>query len=81
MNSHDNLDKEAKALEDQRDTARNTATRAGDLGGKMGSAVSIFQVALALGTICLVTKKKPLWYLSLAVAALATIKMIAVWMN
>lgn len=73
--------KKAQDLEKERDTDRNSATRSGELGGKMGSAVSIYQVALALGSICLVTKKKPLWFLSMAVAALATIKMILVWMN
>jgi hypothetical protein len=70
----------AKGLEKERDTARAIATRANKLGGYMGTAVSIFQIAIALGSICLVTKKKPLWYLSMALAVLATAKMIQAWL-
>jgi hypothetical protein len=72
---------DARKLEKQRDTSRDIATRANDLGGRMGSAVSIFQIALALGSICLVAKKRPLWYLSLAIAAVATFKMVRVWFS
>jgi hypothetical protein len=70
----------AKGLEKDRDTQGAVADRANKLGGYMGTAVSIFQIAIALGSICLVTKKKPLWYLSMAIAVLATIKMIQAWM-
>jgi hypothetical protein len=72
---------DAKALEEKRDTARISADRASTLGGRMGGAISIFQIAIALGSICLVTKKRPLWYLSLVLAAVATAKMIQVWMS
>jgi hypothetical protein len=72
---------DARKLEKQRDTSRDTATRANELGGRMGSAVSIYQIALALGSICLVAKKRPLWYLSLAIAAVATFKMAQVWFS
>ena len=70
----------AKGFEKERDTARALATRANKLGGYMGTAVSIFQIAIALGSICLVTKKKPLWYLSMALAVLATAKMVQAWL-
>jgi hypothetical protein len=73
--------KEAQELEGKRDTERATAARFSMLGGRMGSSVSIFQIALAVGSICLVTKRKPLWFLSMAIAAMATAKMVMVWLN
>jgi len=44
----------------------------------MGLAVSIFQISIAMGSICLVTKKKWLWYVSLLLAAAATVQMLVV---
>jgi hypothetical protein len=73
--------KDARDLETQREDARKIADRSSALGGKMGSAVSIFQISIAMGSICLVTKKKPLWYLSMLLAAFATFKMVLVWMS
>jgi DNA repair exonuclease SbcCD ATPase subunit len=74
------IKQDAEKLEAERDTAREAAARASKLGGKMGTAISVFQIAVALGSICLVTKKRPLWYLSLGLAGLATVRMILVWM-
>jgi hypothetical protein len=71
----------AEALEKQRDAARAAATRSSEKGGGMGMAVAIFQIAIAIGSICLVTKRKPLWYLSMALSALAVAKMVQVWMG
>ena len=68
----------AEALEKKRDTARDAATQASQHGGAMGTAVSVFQIAIALGSIAIVTKKRPLWYLALVFAALATVQMIYV---
>ena len=48
---------------------------------RMGTAIAIFQIAIAMGSICLVTKKRPLWYLALAFASLATAQMIQVWLK
>jgi len=73
--------KEARELETQGHEARAAADASSKLGGGMGSAVAIFQISIAMGSICLVTKKKWLWFLSMALAALATYKMAAVWMN
>jgi hypothetical protein len=39
------------------------------------------ELDVALGSICLVSKKPMLWYLSLALAVLATGKMIYVWLT
>ena len=72
---------EAKALEKQRDDARIAATLASERGGGMGMAVAVFQIAIALGSICLVTKKRPLWYFAMFLSFLATAKMIQVWLS
>jgi len=72
---------DAKKLEEQRDQARQSALIASQLGSRMGLAVSIFQISIAMGSICLVVKKKPLWYLSLLLACLAAAEMTRVWMS
>ena len=56
----------------------NTTYSAGFLGGQMGLAATLFQVGIAVGGVCLVMKKKELWYISLSLAALATLQMIRV---
>jgi hypothetical protein len=71
----------AKSLEQLRDDARKAADGASDRGSGMGLAVSIYQIAIAIGSICLVTKKKPLWFVSLVLAMLATLKMVWVWLG
>jgi hypothetical protein len=75
------IKKEAEQLEKQRNESRAVATSASEHGGGMGLAIAIFQISIALASICMVTKKRPLWYVSLVLAALATAKMIFVWMN
>ena len=77
----EDIKKGAEALEKKRDAAREAATRASEHGGRMGTAIAIFQIAIAMGSICLVTKKRPLWYLALAFAALASAQMIHVWLK
>lgn len=74
-------DIKAKALEfeAQRDTARQNATVASGKGGRMGLAISFFSVAVALASICLVTKKKPLWFAALILAGVALTEMILAW--
>jgi hypothetical protein len=71
----------AEGLEKKRDDARAAAMKSSEKGGGMGMAVAIFQIAIALGSICLVTKKRPLWYVALALSVVATAKMVQVWMN
>ena len=70
----------AEGLEKERDAARVAATVASEHGSGMGLAVAIFSIAVALASICLVTKKRPLWYLALLFGALATLEMIRVWL-
>ena len=65
---------QAKDLEKQRDTASAR-------GGKMGFAVSLLSVSIATASICTVTKKKPLWFVAMFMAALAVVKMVAAWLS
>ena len=67
---------EIKAKADALEKKRDNASRH---GGKMGLAVSLFTVAIATASICTVTKKKPLWFVSLAISAAAIIQMIIAW--
>jgi hypothetical protein len=69
---------EAEAKEAERDKARTAATESSMRGAAMGLATAIFQISIAMGSICLVAKKKWLWYVSLLLAALATVKMALV---
>jgi len=47
----------------------------------MGLAISFFSVSIAMASICLVTKKKPLWFLAIAFAAVAVAEMVTVWLK
>jgi hypothetical protein len=75
------IQEEARLLERKRDAARKSADEASRKAGSMGLAVSIYQIAIALGSICLVTKKRSLWYVAIAVAAVATAQMMQVWLS
>jgi hypothetical protein len=73
--------KEATDLEKESEKSVALATESSRHGSGMGSVVSLFQISIALGSICVVTKKKWLWHVSLLVAALATVRMVMVWMS
>ncbi len=68
----------AKKFETARDAARKTATSAAEHSRRMGLAITLFQIAIALGAMCLIVKKKPLWIVSTILGALATAQMIYV---
>ena len=70
--------KDATALEAKRDEARRLAERAGALGRKMGLASTLFQIGIAIGGVCLIVKKRWLWWVSLVIGALATLQMASV---
>ena len=72
---------EAKAheFEEKREAARAVANIASGKGGKMGLSISFFSVAVALASICTVTKKKPLWFVALFFAAVAISEMVMAW--
>ena len=66
------LQKIAKDFEEDRNTA-------GIKGKHMSLAVSLFSVAIAIASICLVTKKRPLWFISMGLAAFGIFEMILGW--
>jgi hypothetical protein len=68
----------AKKFEEARDDARKTATIAAEHSRQMGLAITLFQIAIALGAMCLIVKKKPLWIVSTILGGLATAQMIYV---
>ena len=72
--------KEAKAFEAKRDTARTLSTYFADCGREMGLSTTVFQIAIALGGVCLVVKKRWLWYVSMGAGALAAVLMFKVLM-
>jgi hypothetical protein len=68
----------AKAFETTRDSARATATVAAEHSRQMGLAITLYQIAIALGAMCLIVKRKPLWIASTLLGAGATVQMIYV---
>ena len=50
-------------------------------GGKMSLAASLLSVSIAVASICTVTKKKPLWFVAMLMAALAAFKMVDAWLT
>jgi hypothetical protein len=70
--------KEAKKFEATRDTARSLANYFADCGREMGLATTFFQIAIALGGVCLVVKKRWLWYASLGTGMVAAALMFKV---
>lgn len=56
----------AKRLEGERDEAARHS-------GPLGNGIAALQIAIALGSICVLTKKKPLFYASGAVGALGAV--------
>jgi L-lactate permease len=72
---------EADDLGNQRDAAQKIADAASAKGSKMGQAISLFSVAVAVASICLVTKKKPLWFMSMLLSAGAIYEMVRAFMD
>jgi len=69
---------QAKKFEEVRDAARKSATSAAEHSKQMGLSITLFQIAIALGAMCLIVKKKPLWFASMILGALALAQMIYV---
>ena len=69
---------EAKAFEVKRDAARAGAAYSSECGRGMGLSTTFFQIAIALGGVCLVVKKRWLWYCSLATGLVAAGQMFSV---
>ena len=69
----------AEKQQHERDQSRADADQASAHGSRMGSVVALYQVSIALGSVCLLTKKRSLWYLSLLLGLLSTLLMIQVF--
>jgi len=72
------ISQKAADFEKKRDGARELAAKASELGRKIGVASTLFQVAIAIGGVCLIVKKRWLWGVSLALGLLAVIQFIYV---
>ncbi|HVV71671.1 MAG TPA: DUF4337 domain-containing protein [Verrucomicrobiae bacterium] len=68
----------AKNYEAERDKARGLAAHAAEHSKRMGLAITLYQIAIATGAMCLIVKKKPLWAVSSVFAVLATAQMVFV---
>jgi hypothetical protein len=77
-NDKTNTMTKAKNFECARDDARKVATSAAEHSKQMGLAITLYQIAIALGAMCLIVKKKPLWIVSTILGAAATAQMIYV---
>jgi hypothetical protein len=62
---------EAKGLEKKRDDENAAADANGGTGAGLGTATLLFQVAVAIISICVVSKRKMLWYAALTLGAVA----------
>jgi hypothetical protein len=62
----------AEKFEGLRNTFRSDAEQMAALAAKFGKSAQTFQIGLAVGGLCLLSKKKWLWYITLGVAAAAT---------
>jgi hypothetical protein len=71
------ISNQAKAFEDKRDQARIGSTHSAELARQMGLATTLFQIAIALGGVCMVVKKKSLWFASMVPGAAAALQLIA----
>ena len=71
----------ATAYEKARDQARTLSGEAATRSQGIGLATTIFQIAIALGGVCLVVKKRWLWGASLLLGMLAAAKMVWVLFN
>jgi hypothetical protein len=74
IKDYDDRKADEKAKAESLEARRETASR---IGGKLGLAVSCISVAIATASLCMLTKKKPLWFCSMAFAAVAVFEMVA----
>jgi hypothetical protein len=66
----------AESFEAVRNSYRRDAEDQTALGARFGLAAQAFQIALAIGGICLLAKKRWLWYLTMLVSALAAARLV-----
>ncbi len=75
------FDKEKADIKTTAESFEKKRDLAGQRGGRMGLAVTIFSVAIATASICTVTKKKPLWFAAMAMAVCAIYEMVMSWLT
>ena len=68
----------AKQFEAARDAARDQASVSAEHSKGMGLSITLFQVAIAMGAMCLIVKKKPLWLAAMGFGSLAAAQMVYV---
>jgi len=68
-------EKEKAEIKGQAEALEKTRDLASKKGGYLGQAVSFFSVSIAIASICMVTKKKPLWFISMIIAFLGCLEM------
>jgi hypothetical protein len=66
-----------KEIADKLEKKRDYASKA---GGRMGMSISLFAVSIATASMCLLTKKKPLWLFAIALACVGVVYMVSVKM-
>jgi Tfp pilus assembly protein PilE len=71
---------QATAFEAQRDKARADAANWSRKGGGLGIAIAVFQIGIAIASVSMITKKKGLWVVALALGAAATAQMAYSWL-
>jgi hypothetical protein len=81
-NEQNDITVEAQKFEAKRNEARAAATLAADRAREMGLATTVFQIAIALGGVTLIMKKRWLWNVSLLTGVIAAMQMARVlwWM-
>jgi hypothetical protein len=62
---------QAERFETLRNRCRADAEAMAQLGAKFGKAAQMFQISLAIGGLCLLSKKKWLWFITLGMATVA----------
>ena len=72
------ISSQAKGFEDKRDQARIGSTHSADLARKLGLAATLFQISIALGGVCMVMKKKSLWFASMVPGIAGAVQLVAV---
>ena len=72
-------DKEKADIRAKAEHLEKVRDDAGKRGRKMGLAVSYLTVAIAVASICTVTKKKPLWYVAMLLALFGIAQMVVAW--
>jgi hypothetical protein len=72
-------DKEKADIKAEAEGFEAASKTAGAKGGRMATAASLFSVSIAMASMCLVTKKKPLWILAIVMAALSVGEMVWAW--